>query len=60
MSLEDRTACLAALPGSRIGLVRDVYAGLKQLCLFSFYATPESWSATGYDGPWVGREVGPA
>jgi hypothetical protein len=48
-----RTACVAALCQSRIGLLREVYAGLKELCVFSFYAVDATWPATGYDGPWI-------
>lgn len=50
-----RAASIDALRASRFGLLRDVYAGLKQACLFSFYAVDASWAATGYDGPLVGR-----
>lgn len=53
LSASDRTAVLGALP-HRFGLARDVYAGLKLLCLFSFYCADEVWPAIGYDGPWVG------
>jgi hypothetical protein len=51
-----RTAVLRALP-HRFETARQIYAGLKQLCLFLFYCTDESWPAIGYDGPWVGRKV---
>jgi hypothetical protein len=54
----DRAEVFAALPGS-FGLARRVYAGLRGLCLFAFYAQPESWPAVGYDGPWVERREGP-
>jgi hypothetical protein len=55
----DREAVFAALPAS-FGLARRVYAGLRGLCLFAFYALPESWPAIGYDGPWVTpREAAP-
>ena len=50
-----RVAAIDALRTSRIALLRDVYAGLKQLCVFGFYAVDASWAATGYDGPLVGR-----
>jgi len=56
----ERTRCLAALMESRLALARDVFAGLRQLCLFSFYSQDASWAATGYDGPWVRRTVGAA
>ena len=53
---DDRAACIEALCRSRIGLLREVYAGLKQLCFFTFYAIDATWPAVGYDGPWVGRQ----
>ena len=53
---DERAACIDALCQSRIGLLRDVYAGLKQLCFFSFYAIDAVWPAVGYDGPWLGRK----
>jgi hypothetical protein len=53
LDAEARTAAVEALCRSRVALLRDVYAGLKQLCSFSFYAIDASWAATGYDGPWV-------
>jgi hypothetical protein len=59
LDAEGRTAVLAALP-HRFGLARRVHAGLKQLCLFVFYTTPEAWGALGYDGPWVRRAGEPA
>jgi hypothetical protein len=50
-----RSACIDALCQSRVGLLRDVYAGLKQLCMFTFYAVDATWPAIGYDGPWVDK-----
>jgi hypothetical protein len=55
MDLADRTRCIEALMQSRLAIAREIYAGLKQLCLFQFYAADASWPAIGYDGPWVGR-----
>lgn len=55
LDADARSACIAALCQSRIGLLRDVYAGLKQLCMFTFYAVDASWPPIGYDGPWVDR-----
>jgi len=60
LPLDDRTACLQALLESPIALAREVFAGLKQLSLFTFYAVDESWPATGYEGPWVRRGSAPA
>lgn len=55
LDLAARAACIDALRTSRFALAREVYGGLKTLCLFLFYAADASWPATGYDGPWVGR-----
>lgn len=53
LGADERAACIDALCRSRIDLLREVYAGLKQLCFFTFYAIDASWPAVGYDGPWV-------
>jgi hypothetical protein len=53
----ERDEVFGALP-ARFGLARRVYAGLRGLCLFAFYAQPESWPAVGYEGPWKGRREG--
>lgn len=55
LDLAGRSAAVDALRTSRIGLLREVYAGMKQLCLFTFYACDAAWPAIGYDGPLVGR-----
>ena len=56
MGAEGRAAVFSALP-HRFGIARQIYVGLKQLCLFLFYSVDESWALIGYDGPWVGRKV---
>jgi hypothetical protein len=58
LDADGRSACIAALRDSRVGLLRDVYAGLKQLCMFTFYAIDATWPALGYDGPWVEKSSG--
>ncbi len=55
LDADARSACIAALRDSRIAVLREVYAGVKQLCLFTFYAIDASWPAVGYDGPWVAK-----
>jgi hypothetical protein len=50
----ERAEVFGSLPG-RFGLARRVYSGLRGLCLFAFYAQPESWPAVGYEGPWAPR-----
>lgn len=44
---------LGALAASRFDLAREIFAGLKQLCLFAFYAQDASWPGVGYAGPWL-------
>ncbi|MCU0668707.1 MAG: gluconate 2-dehydrogenase subunit 3 family protein [Myxococcota bacterium] len=57
LDVDARIACIDALRTSRSATLREVFAGLKTLCLFLFYAADESWTALGYDGPLVGRRV---
>lgn len=52
LDAEGRAAVIAALP-RRFDAFRQLYAGLKVLCLFLFYATPTGWRGAGYDGPWL-------
>lgn len=60
LSFADREAVLRALVTSRLAPSREVFAGLKQLCVFTFYCQDASWPATGYDGPWRGRAASAA
>lgn len=53
LDADARTACIDALRASRFATLREVFAGLKTLCLFLFYSTDASWGALGYDGPLV-------
>jgi hypothetical protein len=55
LPIDQRLVCVRALVESRLDLAREVYAGLKQICLFVFYAQDASWSSLGYDGPWIHR-----
>lgn len=50
-----RHDCIAALAASDLALLREVYAGLKQACHFTFYAQDATWAALGYEGPWVAQ-----
>lgn len=59
LDADGRAAAIGAFCESPIGLLRDVYAGVKELCTFTFYAVDASWVATGYDGPWVKDGVAP-
>jgi len=38
---------------SRLGFRRTIYMVLKKGIFMTFYSQPVSWSAIGYDGPWV-------
>ena len=60
LDLAGRSACLQALCDSRYALPREIYAGLRQLCLFAFYCADASWPALGYDGPWIERPAAKA
>ncbi len=57
LSPASRERAIRALAESDLALPRDVFAGLKQVSLFAFYAQPESWPPTGYEGPWLARGV---
>lgn len=52
---EERRAILDAWADSRLAFKRQVFAAMRRLAAFAWYARPESWAAIGYDGPWVGR-----
>lgn len=56
---EARSDVLAAGVRSRLELPRAIFAGLKQLCLFVFYAQDASWPGLGYAGPWLESEGRP-
>lgn len=55
-SLDERRAVFAAWSQSGLGLKRQLYQAMRRLTLFSFYADPVTWSHSGYDGTWVGRD----
>ncbi len=66
-ALDQRLSRLTALdPPARLrffealdrrgGLQRQMYRGIRDLCLLGHYQRPETWPALGYGGPMVGRE----
>ena len=40
---------------SSLGARRVIFRALKTLAALGYYAQPDSWTAIGYDGPWLGR-----
>lgn len=53
LSQADREAYFRALLLSGPTPVVQAAIALKQLCLLFYYTRSETWSAIGYDGPWV-------
>lgn len=53
LSLAARTEVLQAMAAGGDPLAVQVFAGLKELCMFYFYSDDASWPNIGYDGPWV-------
>jgi hypothetical protein len=51
-------AYLAGWMHSSLGARRLVFRALKLLSALGFYGVPETWSAIGYGGPWIGRMPG--
>ena len=57
----DRASQEAYLGGwmsSSLGARRLVFRALKLLAALGYYGVPETWSAIGYGGPWIGRRAG--
>lgn len=55
LALEERREYLKAWADSRLAIRRSAFLALKGLLTFYYFASPEVWPATGYDGPWLGR-----
>ena len=53
-----REAYLLGWSRSRIALRRLGFRALKNLVMLAYYTHESTWPAIGYEGPWVGREVG--
>jgi len=53
LSLEDRRRYLRGWETSRFDFRRQALAALRMLAVFYYYAQDETWSAIGYDGPWI-------
>jgi hypothetical protein len=47
----ERNARLKAWSGSRVAVFRTGYQAMKRLACACYYASPETWPATGYPGP---------
>jgi hypothetical protein len=52
---DDQEAYLRGWMESSLGARRIVFRALKLLAALGYYGLPTTWSAIGYDGPWVGR-----
>jgi hypothetical protein len=53
LSFNRRTEVLQAMIDGDDPLAAQVFAGLKELCMFYFYSDSASWPNIGYDGPWL-------
>ncbi len=54
--LDERREVLESWSLSELGLKRQLFQAMRRLSLFSYYSDPVTWSHTGYDGTWVGRD----
>jgi hypothetical protein len=52
---EEQDRYLEGWMRSTLGARRLVFRGLKALAALGYYRDPRTWSALGYDGPWLGR-----
>jgi len=52
LPVEERAAWLSELAAAG-GLRRQLYRGIRDLCMVGFYQQPETWTALGYGGPSV-------
>lgn len=55
MDLAGRSQVLRAWESSDLAHRRQIFQALRRTAVMSFFASPESWAAIGYDGPLVGR-----
>lgn len=53
LDLPRRQAALTAMLTGDIDVLVSAVAAFKQMILLFYYADPRTWSAIGYDGPWV-------
>lgn len=53
--VEVRRELLAHWRDSKLAFRRTVYKALKDLMANVYFASPSTWTALQYDGPWVGR-----
>ncbi len=55
MNLAARRQVLEGWESSELAHRRQIFQALRRTAVMSFFASPESWDAIGYDGPLVGR-----
>lgn len=55
MNLAARRQVLEGWESSSIAHRRQIFQALRRTAVMSFFASPETWAAIGYDGPLVGR-----
>lgn len=53
LDLKDRVARLKAWESSGSNTKRQIFQALRRTAMFSYYSTPASWEALGYEGTWV-------
>ncbi len=58
LSREDQEQYLRGWMESSLGARRMVFRALKLLSALGYYGLPQTWTAIGYDGPWLGRRAG--
>lgn len=57
LSREDQEQYLRGWMESSLGARRIVFRALKLLAALGYYGMSETWTAIGYDGPWLGRRI---
>ncbi len=57
LSRADQEQYLKGWMESSLGARRIIFRALKLLAALGYYGLAETWSAIGYDGPWLGRRA---
>jgi hypothetical protein len=55
LSRKDQEQYLSGWMNSSMGARRMVFRALKLLAALGYYGRADTWTAIGYDGPWLGR-----
>jgi len=55
LTRDDQEAYLGGWMTSSLGARRIVFRALKLISALGYYTLPATWTAIGYDGPWIGR-----